>query len=361
MKTLTAIGFISILGLTLTTAANANEVPETVMQEVYREVQTPYKYGVVLKPEEGKMLDGPNVFRFGDAWYMMYIMFDKNGYETYLAKSADLLHWEPQGKILPYGASHTWDCWQADGGPSLFTVEWGGANTIQQFDGKYWMTYLGGYKKGYETDPLAIGVAWTKDPTKVGPWTRYNRNPVLAPWHEDARVFERTTLYKSYVVWDRDETLGAPFVIFYNGKSKFPDGRNRGECIGMAISKDMLNWTRYGEDSVVTNGDPEKSLGISGDPMVVKIGKVWVMFYFGAFWEPKNGSAFDTFACSYDLAHWTKWKGEPLIRPSEPWDKQYAHKPWVIRHNGVTYHWYCAVGDQGRVLALATSRDMRGQ
>ena len=42
--------------------------------------------------------------------------------------------------------------------------------------------------------------------------------------------------------------------------------------------------------------------------------------------------------------------------PSEPWDKTYAHKPWVIKHNGVVYHFYCAVGDQGRVIALATSK-----
>lgn len=37
-----------------------------------------------------------------------------------------------------------------------------------------------------------------------------------------------------------------------------------------------------------------------------------VMFYFGAFWKP-----------------------------------------------GVVYHFYCATGDQGRVIALATSKDMR--
>lgn len=31
---------------------------------------------------------------------------------------------------------------------------------------------------------------------------------------------------------------------------------------------------------------------------------------------------------------------------------------WVIKHNGVVYHYYCAVGDQGRVIALATSKDL---
>jgi predicted GH43/DUF377 family glycosyl hydrolase len=80
------------------------------------------------------------------------------------------------------------------------------------------------------------------------------------------------------------------------------------------------------------------------------------MFYFGAGYQPK---AFDTFACSYDLVKWTKWSGKHLIDPSEPWDKKFAHKPWVIFHDGVVYHFYCAVGDQGRVIALATSKEMK--
>lgn len=79
------------------------------------------------------------------------------------------------------------------------------------------------------------------------------------------------------------------------------------------------------------------------------------MFYFGAFWE---SGAFDTFACSYDLVHWTKWQGEKLIKSSESYDKQYAHKPFILSHEGIVYHFYCAVGHQGRVIALATSKPL---
>ena len=158
------------------------------------------------------------------------------------------------------------------------------------------------------------------------------------------RTFENVTLYKSNIIRDKAQTLGYPFVMFYNGK------RPGSECIGMAVSKDMRHWQRFGEDPVIDNGK-----GISGDPQIVRIGDVWVMYYFGAFWKPK---AFDTFACSYDLVHWTKWDGPHLIEPSEPWDQTYAHKPWVIKHDGVVYHFYCAVGDRGRVIAVATSRPL---
>ena len=44
---------------------------------------------------------------------------------------------------------------------------------------------------------------------------------------------------------------------------------------------------------------------------------------------------------------------------SESYDKTHAHKPWVIKHNGVVYHFYCAVGDRGRGIALATSKPLK--
>jgi predicted GH43/DUF377 family glycosyl hydrolase len=139
--------------------------------------------------------------------------------------------------------------------------------------------------------------------------------------------------------------------MFYNGKTK---AKNH-EAIGMAVSRDLVNWTRLGDAPVVDNAPGQAA--ISGDPQLVKIGDVWVMFYFGFRWL-KGTSAFDTFACSRDLVHWTKWQGEPLVKPSEPFDKTFAHKPWVLKHDGVVYHFYCAVGDQGRVIALATSKDL---
>jgi hypothetical protein len=60
--------------------------------------------------------------------------------------------------------------------------------------------------------------------------------------------------------------------------------------------------------------------------------------------------------------NWTKWTGPDLISPSESWDKTFAHKPWMIKHEGVVYHFYCAVSKEGgRVLALATSKDLKAK
>jgi predicted GH43/DUF377 family glycosyl hydrolase len=331
------------------------------MQQIYDEVKTPFKYGIVLRGGEDELVDCPNVFRFGDKWYMVYVAIkNKIGYETYLAESDDLLAWKPLGKVLAFPKSG-WDQWQADGSIALVDPTWGGSAALGKFDGKYWMSYFGGEKQGYETDPLSLGLAWTTTPNQPVEWQRLKENPVLGPNQSDARPFEQATLYKSQILWDKSETLGYPFVMYYNGKQQ---GRGT-ERIGMAVSNDLVHWTRYGAGPVIDNGS-----GISGDPQIVRMfdspsdlgeGKgegLWVMFYFGAFWKP---GAFDTFACSRDLVHWTKWDGPNLIESSEPWDKTFAHKPWLIKHDGVVYHFYCAVGTEGRAIALATSKDLQAK
>ncbi|MBD5779111.1 DNA-binding protein [Pelagicoccus sp. NFK12] len=324
------------------------------MQAVYEEVKTPYKYGVVLKGGEGELLDCPNVFRHGDKWYMMFVgNTDGVGYETFLAESDDLLNWKRLDTILPFAESG-WDKWQGDGGVSLMDHEWGGSLELQTYEGKYWMSYIGGSMQGYETDPLSAGLAWTEAPHRPEAWTRYSGNPILTPNHEYGRPFEAKTVYKSHIVWDKTEQLGWPFVMYYNGKE---EGGGGVEAIGMAVSRDMKTWRRYGDKNVVYNIG-KAPWAISGDPQIVKIGDLWVMFYFGAFWKP---DAFDTFAVSRDMVNWTKWDGPHLIEPSEPFDKQFAHKPWVIKHDGVVYHFYCAVGEEGRVIALATSKDLKGR
>jgi hypothetical protein len=62
---------------------------------------------------------------------------------------------------------------------------------------------------------------------------------------------------------------------------------------------------------------------------------------------------------SRDLVPWTRWEGPPRVEPSEPWDDTFAHEPWLLKQAGVVYHCYCAVGREGCVIALATSRDLR--
>ncbi|MDH5604390.1 MAG: glycosylase [Cyclobacteriaceae bacterium] len=325
---------------------SGKSISATTMEEVYQEIKTPYKYGIVLKhPDSSKMVDSPTVFRHQDQWYMTYIVFDGQGYETWLAQSDDLLTWESRGKILSFTDS-TWDANQKAGYMSLVDIEWEGSYEVEKYDNTYHMSYLGGSSEGYEAGILGIGMADTGDISDFSGWERA-QNPVLLPTDRDARWYDNKTIYKSLIIRDKENHAGHPFVMYYNAKG---DTANY-ESIAMAVSDDMVSWKRYGSTPVIT-----EHAGICGDAQIAKIGDVYVMFYFGAFWKP---GAFERFACSYDLIHWTKWEGDDLLAPSEDYDSTYAHKPWVIKWKGIVYHFYTAVGSEGRVIAVATSERLR--
>ena len=79
---------------------------------------------------------------------------------------------------------------RTDGGVALADYRWNGSHKLEKFDGKYWLSYIGGPRQGYETDPLSTGIAWTTQPASpTGEWHRLAENPVLSPKQPDARPF----------------------------------------------------------------------------------------------------------------------------------------------------------------------------
>ena len=358
---LTMRGPIFILFLTFMTynacaQSNHIKVTESQMHKIYNEVKTPFKYGLVMvPPDDSKKMDSPGIFRKDNFWYMTYIVFDGKGYETRLAKSADLLKWENMGQILSYSDSTDWDVNQKAGYISLQDYVWGGKYELNKFQNKYWMSYLGGNTEGYEAGLLSVGIAYTDgNPAKVHEWQRLNK-PVLMSADQDVRWWENKTIYKSTIIRDRSKTTGHPFVMYYNAKGDSINPHPSVERIGMAVSEDMVHWKRFLKDPVL---DHHK--GITGDAYIQNINDIWVMFYFGAFWkEGGKDGAFNRFACSYDLVNWTDWTGENLIEPSETYDIQYAHKSFVVKCKGIVYHFYCAVNSKNqRGIAVATSKDL---
>ena len=332
--------------------------PET-MQQVYETVKTPYKYGLVLCPDDdNSKTDSPTVFRYHSKWYMTYIVFNGKtgkagrGYETWLAKSRDLLHWKTMGKILSFSDSSHWDCNQRAGYVALVDPDWEGRQKVKKYKGRYWISYIGGGARGYETPPISIGIASTKERiNSIVEW-QPEVEPVLAAGDKGSAWWDNQVLYKSSVFWDKDKIMGQPFVMFYNAKGNKLDTARSAERIGIALSADMVHWKRYGSNPVL-----DHHMGITGDAQIRKMGHLWVMFYFGAFWKDKGG-AFNRFACSYDLTYWTDWTGADLVAPSESYDNLFAHKSSVVHYKGVVYHFYCAVNkiDQ-RGIAVATSKD----
>ncbi len=339
---------------------SANEVPQSRMQQVYDEIKTPVKYGMVVAPTTNNYkIDCPTVFREGKMWYMTYLIYngksgrDGRGYETWLAESSDLLEWKTLGRVLSF-KEEGWDNNQRGGYVSLIDNKWGGSYKVKKHKGKYWITYIGGDTPGYELGVLKVGVAYTDGKiSEAHEWKTFNK-PALSPQDSDNGWWESLTQYKSSVFEDKSKSLGKPFVMFYNAGGVNPQTKVKGERVGIALSDNMIDWTRYKGNPVINHEG-----GITGDAVIQKMDDLYVLFYFSAFRPGVNHKAFNSFMCSYDLINWTDWNGEKLIYPSESYDNQFAHKSCVIKHNGIVYHFYCAVNkDDQRGIALATSKPL---
>ena len=165
-------------------ATAAREVQRRrAMERVYDAVKTPYKYGVILRPGDGESVDCPNVFRHGGQLVHALRRHPER----------DRLRDPPGRERRPApldagrapccpSATAGWDRWQADASLALVDPAWGGSAALQPFDGRYWISYFGGAKQGYEPDPLSLGSRVdARRPRGRAPWTRLEENPVLTP------------------------------------------------------------------------------------------------------------------------------------------------------------------------------------
>ena len=352
--------------------AFAQKISKNVMQKIYDEVKTPYKYGMVVAPKDNyHQIDCPMVYREGGKWYMTYVVYngkdgtDGRGYETWLATSDDLLQWKTLGRLLCY-ADKGWDMNQRAGYPALIDWTWNGSYEMAKYKGRHWMSYFGGEGTGYEAirKPLNMGMASTKgDITQAHPWET-SPSPVLSINDKSAQWWEKLTHYKSTVYWDKNKTLGKPFVMFYNAGGINPTNQLKAERIGIALSSNMTSWRRLPlRTAKRKTGNPvffhEAPGIITGDAQIVKFPHYYVMFYFSAYNPERKYNAYNTFAVSRDLVNWQDWEGADLVYPSKPYDDMFAHKSYVLKHQGVVYHFYCAVNHAGqRGIAVATSVPM---
>ena len=299
-------------------------VTQEEMQHIYQRIKTPIKRGAVIKWND-YFTDSPTIFKKDDKFYMYFVAISKDcnisGYETHLATSEDLLQWDYVGTIFRRNEENHWDSKQCGGYAAFIDNTFGGSNEPQLVNDSYYISYLAGNSAGYEPDPLFMGMAKSTDPTNPDGFTRFPQ-PILRPDDKDCRPYEEKTLYKSFMFEDKRNVTGYKYINAYNAKAN--DDRER---IYLAVSNDGEHWERYGHRAVI------------------------VFFRY-----EKEKPAYNTFACSRDLVHWTIWNGEPLIHSEYDWEDVHAHKTWFLRHNEVNYHFYCAVNSKNeRFIALATS------
>jgi alpha-L-rhamnosidase len=322
---------------------------------------TPYKWKKPVLVGSGAKgafdshaVDCPFVFRHNDHFYMMYVGFDGTGYQTALASSDDLLNWRHLSTILTRNEEGSaWDSRNIAGTWILRDNDMHGPGHLKKWNGKYWLAYHSYPGDGYEAGTAKIGLAWTEDESLMI-WNRLE-NPILVP--EDGGEWEKGGLYKECLV----ESEGS-FYLFYNAKDK-DEGRWI-EQTGLATSKDLVHWTRHEHNPVLRVTPDAWDSGFVSDPCVLRDGLRWTMFYFGFNYK----AAQEGVARSDNLLDWRKYE-EPIIRIGEGHaiDSVFAHKPSVITHNGILYHFYtacrrpregdttCNIFPEFRTIAVATS------
>ena len=295
--------------------------------------------------------DVPTVYQVpGDAkWYMSFIGFDGRGYQSFVAESEDLIHWQNYHLAMGFGPTNEFDHGGRVIGAFLYeSYDIKAPRVLKKREGKFWTLY-GAYPRqgGYELRPGAEGVATSEDGIT---WQRAKAQPILSVFEADCGKWEKDCVYQPWLV----EHQGR-FFNFYNAA-------NGGvEQTGVAFSTDLLNWMRYPANPIVRNRPGGYDEQFCSDAKVFRDGDHWTMFYFGV----GRGGAHIMVAFSRDLVHWTS-DPEPLYKAGgnpSGLDKQYAHKIALVWNpkNETFYLFYNAVPGTksptgGRGIGLITSK-----
>jgi predicted GH43/DUF377 family glycosyl hydrolase len=321
---------------------------------------TPFKLNQLVLRGSGtagdfdeKFVDCPFVFRHQDEFRMTYIGFDGTGYQTGLARSADLVHWTRMGCILrrqpdnPVFRYNIAMMWIVRENAAL------GPGDLTKVRGRYLGAWHAYPNPGMEAGPAVIGLCWSDD---LLHWEL--EAPCLRPDDPDATAWEQGGLYKPCLV-----EYDGRFYLFYNAKTQpLPASQGGGwhEQIGLATSRDLKHWTRSPLNPVIHNGPPGSwDDRFASDPCVVRFRDEWAVFYYGL--SSKDGKARDLLALGQSPDRLTKANGI-LVDAGPPGsiDDDYAHKPSVIAWNGAFYHFYTAVSGQYphdiRGISVARSR-----
>lgn len=301
--------------------------------------------------EAFKNPDVPCVFQLPDQldhWYLSFIGFNGQGYHSFVAESTNLLDWSRPRLAMGFGPTNEFDHGGCVIGAFLYrSYDVQAPRVLRRREGRYWTLY-GCYPRqgGYELRPGYEGVAVSDDGLT---WRRAKDTPILSVMDPDCGAWERSCIYQPWLV----EHAGG-FYNFYNAAQ---EGQER---TGLAISPDLLTWTRHPENPVIPNRPGGFDETFASDPKVFRDGDHWTMFYFGV----GRGGAHIMVAFSRDLRHWTA-RADPLYRAGgHPGglDQTYAHKISLVYHapTDTYYLYYCAVGNRGRGIGLLTSKPLPG-
>ncbi len=297
--------------------------------------------------EDFKNTDVPTVYQLPNQpgrWFLSFIGFNGKGYNSFVVESDDLIHWKRPRHAMGFGPEGEFDHGGCVIGAFLYeSYDIRAPRVLKRHNGKFWTLY-GCYPRqgGYELRPGYEGVAISDDGLT---WRRAKSDYILSVHDSDVGAWEKSCIYQPWLV----ENDGR-FYNFYNAAQEGT------EQTGLALSSDLLHWTRYDANPVIPVRPGGYDENFASDPKVFRDGDHWTMFYFGV----GRGHAHIMIAFSRDLLHWTAHPKPLYEAGGHPGglDRQYAHKIGLVYQprQDTYYLYYCAVGNRGRCIGLLTSK-----
>jgi predicted GH43/DUF377 family glycosyl hydrolase len=146
-------------------------------------------------------------------------------------------------------------------------------------------------------------------------WTRPYPNPVLSPgtpgsW-DDLAVHPGAVIYEN-----------GNYYMFYSGWSD-PNGR---WDVGYAESADGINWNKHPTPVLMGTSGWEYQVGPSS---VIKVDNTYYMYYYMRNLSNRRIGL----AISTDRINWTRYPGNPILTYDEPWEEGGVHYPAVYKNN----------------------------
>ena len=375
MTNQTRRSFLRNASLTAAASAAAPHLAFAAPDEI-APFRAPYKYPkLVLSPTGAKgtfderSVDDPIVFYANGVFNMLYIGWDGIGYQTGLATSPDLIHWTRKALVAPRDPASRYNKYNLALSSILRDKNLRSRGDALKVNGRYLGAWNAYPSAGYEEGAAVIGLAWSDD---LLHWQL--TDPILTP--QEGAPWEHGGLYRPDLMLDR-----GTYYLYYNAKTDtLPKSEGGGwhEQTGVATSTDLKTWTRHAGNPILHNGPrgsatypasnplaakspatPDaRDSRFASNPFVVQNGSDFAMFYFGFNYQ-RPGRACEMLALGADPFTFAKVP-EILIDTGAPGtiDETFAHKPSVITHEGVLYHFYCAVSGQwpNEVRGIAVAR-----
>jgi predicted GH43/DUF377 family glycosyl hydrolase len=235
----------------------------------------------------------PSVVFANDAYWNFYSGYDGKTWHTGLAVSSDGVTWAKRGKVL----SPDPQTWEGD------YIAANGA--VVHFGSGFLHWYQGGRLPRIGLASSTDGVSWTKRPNPVldvGPRGSWDERGVADP----------------YVIRSGDW-----FYMYYLGQD-----RARRQRLGVARSRDGMDWEKYRGNPILELGDAGRfdETGL-GEPAVwAEQGWYWMLYTARDRDEYRRLGL----ARSRDGVNWSRVTEQPVLAGAHPWDSAVVCDPHVI-------------------------------